>query len=63
MDKMKTVTVKFVVHSNAHADDLINEIAEDIGNHYGVPFIFSEITDSTDDEIAAANEQQGDLHG
>ena len=57
-----TVTVKFVVRSYSLADDLMNEIANDIGNNYGVPFIFSEYTDSTDDEIAAAKEQQADLN-
>lgn len=59
---MKTVTVKFVVRSYSEADGLLNEIAEEIGNHFGVPFIFSEITASTDEEIAAAKEQQADLH-
>jgi hypothetical protein len=60
--KAITVTVKFVVRSYSQADQLMDEIAENIGNHYGVPFIFSEFTNSTDDEIAAAKEQQADLH-
>jgi len=59
---VKTVTVKFVVRSYSEADGLLNEIAEQIGNRFGVPFIFSEITASTDEEIDAAKEQQADLH-
>lgn len=57
---MRTVTVKFVVRSDAHADDLLNEIAHDIGNHYGVPFISSEITEPTDEEMQTYREVADD---
>lgn len=57
---MRTVTVKFVVRSDAHADDLMNEIANDIGNHYGVPFISSEISEPTNEELQAYREVAGD---
>ena len=56
MDKMRTVTVKFVVKSDEEADDLMDEIAQDIGNDYGVPFVFSEYTDCTETEIEMFNE-------
>ena len=42
MDKRRTVTVKFVVKSDEEADDLMSEIAQFIGNDYGIPFVFSE---------------------
>ena len=50
-DKMKTVTVKFVVNDNDEAGLLLNEIAESIGNGTGYPFISSLIENSTEDEI------------
>lgn len=56
MDKMRTVTVKFVVKSDEEADDLMSEIAQFIGNDYGIPFVFSEYTDSTETEIEEYNQ-------
>ena len=53
---MVTVTVKFVVKSDEEADDLMSEIAQFIGNDYGIPFVFSEYTDSTETEIEMFNE-------
>ncbi len=50
---MKTVTIKFVVADQHEADELVNEIAEDIGNNAGYPFLSSAIDESTSDEIAA----------
>lgn len=50
---MKTVTVKFVVDNQDEADALMNDIAEDIGNNAGYPFLSSLIEESTKDEMAA----------
>ncbi len=48
---MKTVTVKFVVQDEDEADSLLNEIAEDIGNNGGFPFLSSRVEDSSEDEV------------
>jgi hypothetical protein len=56
MNTMKTVTVSFVVKSKAEANALMDEISENIGNNFGVPFIRSTISPSTDDEVQAFKE-------
>lgn len=56
MDKMITVTVKFVVSSVEEADSLMDEIAQDIGNDYGVPFTYSDYADATADDLASYQE-------
>ena len=48
--KPQTVEMSFVVASETEAEALIHEIAEEIGNGYGVPFYSSKIRDATKKE-------------
>ena len=58
---MKTVTVKFVVKNQLEADGLMNAISEDIGNHGGFPYIFSDISPSSLYEIKIYKEMMREI--
>lgn len=61
LNKMLTVTVKFVVESEKEANSLMDEISQDIGNDYGVPYIFSDVSTSSLPEIETYKEMMREI--